>query len=326
MAKTGRSTVRMYNEELKQAFIDSIETDNNKKVARSVFTATAPYEESWGADFCTKSREDVLPVAEKISGIKIRGRYTRLRWLSRYSKWCIEHGVPGAVDNSLSVHDIGTDRIGDAFILNPVHLQRCLDEVFDPESERTVDNTYRCYFWLAYGGLPAERAVEITAGDVDLDNLEITKVDSTAILYRQGVDAVRNCIKLTQFRYKHPNYDAVWRDRVPGKQILRGIRGECTLYGIRMRVSKKIGSANASGQTKSRLSYQHVWMSGVFYRIFEQELAGLEINFIKIAADSPNGQRILAGAETKTPKSKKIEVLASDLRRDYKEWKKLIQA
>ena len=148
----------MYNEALKSEFMQ--ETTDNISVARSyskLFSATEPYEEKWGADLCTRNADELQIMVNEMLGTRASSIRVRLIWLKTYVKWCIDNGVPGACDGMLQIRDAGVDRIREQMVSSPFHLQIYLDSVFDPESEQTTDNIYRCFFWLAYGGMEEYR-------------------------------------------------------------------------------------------------------------------------------------------------------------------------
>lgn len=319
-----RTPGNIYNEELKQAFIDdSIQSENSKKNAVIAFRTISKYEEAWGADFCTRTAEEIRPVMEEICGARARSKYTRLGLFSNYSRWCVQHGIPGAIDNTIQPSELGNTKLDSLIIRNPEHLQRCLDEYFEPESEETVDNTYRCFFWLAYGGMAESDIIQTAAPDVDFENMIVHHGDSVAVIYRQALPAIRNCIRLTQFRYKHPNYEPIWKDRIPGPELIRGTRGsKITEPGIRSMLSRRITQRAKDGSIM--LSYQRVWRSGMFYRIYEQELAGTKPNFHIVALNSPLGRKVTS-SNLKTDKKARLRQIASDLKTDYTIWKKAIQ-
>ncbi len=314
----------MYNEDLKRAFIDdTIQSDSSRIVAENAFRAIFPYEKAWGADYCTRTVEEITPVLEKISGLKARSRYTRLNLFSDYSKWCVKNGVPGAIDNTVSRADLGPGKLDQTTIRNPEHLQHSLDMIFEPESEETVDNTYRCFFWLAYGGMMIEDAVELTSKDIDFESMTAEHGESSAVLYRQGLPAIHNCIRLTQFRYKHPNYKPVWKNRINGEEILRGTKGgKVSDTSIRSLISRRIGR-DATDST-ILLSYQRVWRCGVYYRLYEKEQAGVSPNFYFASMSSPTGRKLLSKEQNSNTRRRIIQ-MASDFKRDYMDWKRIVQ-
>ena len=161
----------MYNEALKSEFIQ--ETTDNISVARSyskLFAATEPYEERWGADLCTRDANDSQIMVNEILGLRQSSIRVRMIWLKTYVKWCVDRGIPGACDGMLQIKDVGVDRVKERMVSSPFHLQVYLDSVFCPESEETTDNIYRCFYWLAYGGMKEEDILNVKVSDVDFDN------------------------------------------------------------------------------------------------------------------------------------------------------------
>ena len=135
----------MYNEGLKINFIRNYtQSINTANVATTVFTAFEPHEEAWGADLCTKSTEELQPVIDEIVGLRSKSQWMSLTILKEYVKWCITMNVPGACDGMLRITAVGLDKVRKQMVTSPLHLQRYLNEVFDPEGDETIDNLYRC--------------------------------------------------------------------------------------------------------------------------------------------------------------------------------------
>ena len=123
----------MYNEKLKAEFIRQYTAStlaSTKYVA--VFNVIEPYEEEWGADFCTRSAEELRPVVTKASGLRARSAALNIALLRDYVKWCIKNGVEGACDGMLSITDTGLDKVKTQTIANPGHLQQYLDAICSP--------------------------------------------------------------------------------------------------------------------------------------------------------------------------------------------------
>ena len=291
----------MYNEALKSEFMQ--ETTDNISVARSyskLFSATEPYEEKWGADLCTRNADELQIMVNEMLGTRASSIRVRLIWLKTYVKWCIDNGVPGACDGMLQIRDAGVDRIREQMVSSPFHLQIYLDSVFDPESEQTTDNIYRCFFWLAYGGMEEE---EIFEGE--------------------SIRAFKNCAYLTEFNYKNPAYvnkESVPRDRVPGDTLIRGIRNIPTPKSFKVTLSRKSKAGIESGATTIKLSYQRAWLSGLFYRMSEMERAGLPVDFTDAAI------RFTASKEYKLDSGRnligaKVRYISKGYAEDYQRWK-----
>ena len=320
----------LYNEQQKLNFInEATSMDNSARTMMSVFYASAPFEEKWGADICTRTEEELAPVLDVICGISSNSRYARLSVLRQYAKWAVMCGIPGAKNEVGNIDRVGVTRVSETSIRSPEHLQYCLDLFFSPESEETTEDTFRCFFWLAYGGMPEDVIHTVTAEDVDFENMLVRKGDFVAVLYRQALPAVRNCVRLKQMRYKnnaYVNVGSIYRDRIDDPSILRGVRGKSGVLNMRTQISRKlrvVQEENGNIPESECLTYWRVWRSGVFYRIFEKEMAGMEPDFLAVARASDRGRRTMAGG-TKTESKTMIRKIASDFENDYARWKNVV--
>lgn len=311
----------MYNEGLKINFIRNYtQSINTANVATTVFTAFAPHEEAWGADLCTKSTEELQPVIDEIVGLRSRSQWMSLTILKEYVKWCITMKVPGACDGMLRITAVGLDKVRKQMVTSPLHLQRYLNEVFDPEGDETIDNLYRCYYWMAFSGIREEDTLSITASDVDFMDMSIRYGENCVPLYRESLPAFRNAVELSGFLYKHPNYaKEIRRDRVPGDTIMRGVRATTKIMSIRSMLSHRSADALQEGRTEQQLSFYRVWMSGLFYRMYERERAGIPVDFSDAAVDFMSGRTYVVKGRVKLEhKQNKIE---KDYMEDYQRWK-----
>lgn len=304
----------MYNEEQKRTYLEQIES--NKQRFTSIFRNTAPFEEAWGADLSTMPEAELLPMLEKVCGVRDSSKITTLSLIRSYMRWCVEQGFPGA-------HELGSinsaslaSRTKTELVLSPAHLQQRLNELFAPEAEETQDNVYRCFLWLAYGGMREETAFNLDSGDVNLEYMEASRGDEVAVLYRQAMPAVRNCVRLTQFRYynrTYTNVGCIYRDRVPGTKLLRGIREEQSMLNFRAQISRIYLKKRDEGIRTEGLTYSMVWLAGFFYRIYEGEQAGIEPDFHALAWQYQDRRQ------------NKMK-LSNQLRKDYKLWKEAVSS
>lgn len=314
----------MYNEEQKTKFIQTYtQSLKTARVAKTVFTAMEPYEEAWQADLCTRSAGELQPAVNAIAALRCRSQWMSLTILREYVKWCILMKVPGACDGMLGIKAVGLDKIRLQMVASPLHLQRCLDELLRPESDETIDNLYRCYYWMAYGGIKEEDTILIKASDVDFSEMCI-KYNATNIpIYREALPAFHNAVELTSFLYEHPNYtNPIRRDRVPGDTILRGIKSSTKTMTFRSSLSKMTAAAVEAGKTEVKLSFRRVWMSGVFYRMYERERAGIPVDFSDVSADAVAGKEYHFNGVNKRIQVKHIQNRKKrDYMEDYQRWK-----
>ena len=319
-----RNILPIYQEDTKHAFLDGIADKTNRNILLSCFRSSFPFENSSGKDLSAFTEEELRPVMTKIFNTKIRrkSRVTVVSLLSQYFDWCVHHGVSGAIEHDMSVFRSGDILSDEMMIFSPGHLQQFLDKIFDPESDQTIDNLYRCYYWMAYAGLSVEDTIRLKPENFDLENLEVEINGDAGVLYRQGLACIRNCISLLQFRYRHPLYASnteVFKDRIPGDYIFRGIKGNfddptAALAGFRIAIARH------NTQSGISLNYKRVLYSGIFYRAYEYEVEyGKPPLFTQIVGDHPIGKRIVS--TEKSSAKRKLNVYASNMQNDYEIWK-----
>lgn len=313
----------MYNEQLKNEFVrEYTSSESIGNACKAVFNATEKYEQEWSQDICTKDETILEPVLEEIVGFKNRSKYMRLSILKDYAEWCIKKRVPGACDGMLKVHIVGLKKMRQQTISCPAHLESYLNKVFDPADEKTLDNIYRCYYWFAFAGIKEEDIVSIKRDNVDFVQMIVRYGGMEYPIYREAIPAIKNCIELNQFLYKHPCYKAeqIWRDRYPGDTLIRGIRSNPSIKAMRVALSRHSKSKRDSGDVDLKLSYHRVWISGLFYRMYEQEQIGIEPDFKPIISQQLGLGVHKSDAGNNTQEDVKRQ-LVYEYCNDYQRWK-----
>lgn len=313
----------MYNEAQKIKFInDYTIKESTYKVVSTLFETTQRYEEQWGADLCTRSAEELQPMIDEIAGLKSKSKIMRLTVLKEYVRWCKEMNIQGVCDGMLNVHEVGLKRVRDQMVASPLHLQKCLDIVFLPEAENTIDNTYRCFFWLAYAGMEESDIFEVTSDNVDFCKGVIRFGNNEYPLYREAVAAFLKAVASTEFLHIQGD-KKFYRSRVLGNQLLRGVKVMPDVKRMRTTISKKSLAAERRGKMVEMLTYSRVYSSGVFYRMYELERAGEPVDFtseimksVKPTDNSPTGSHVF-----KVRFNSKKEGLETD----YVRWKLAFQ-
>lgn len=281
-----RETAEMYNEERKLQFVrDYTDNENTMVIARTVFAASKEYEIRWGADLCSFTLDQLQEFVDNELGIRVKSRHLAYTLLKEYIKWCLITKVPGANDVIGMVDMTGIPVVRRHMVSSPLHLQKCLDEIFDPESDNTVDNLYRCYYWMAYSGMQEKKIVSIKNEDVDFFDMSVCSEEGTYYLYREALPAFRKATQLSAFVKKNARYSAggVPLDRVNSPYLFRSIGGVVRIDTIRSTLSLRVVKAIEAEMTKVQISYQRVYMSGLFYRMYERERAGYPVSFLEEA-------------------------------------------
>jgi hypothetical protein len=158
---------------------------------------------------------------------------------------------------------------------SPTHLKLILDEVFESPEKETQDCVYRVLLWMAFAGVPRDRATLVTVGDVDFSKMQIHHDGNDYIIYREGLTEFHKLCELDTLAYIHRNPDYEQRrPRLAGDQLLRG-------YGPKSIVISKIcdDMSRRFSKTNWALAYESMADSGLYYNKFELERCGQEVSF-----------------------------------------------
>ena len=315
----------MFNHELKEKFIKEFTTSLNvRNACVSIFNVFEKYENNWNADLCTKEAKDLQPIVEESVGMRSKSKKLRINILRDYVKWCINNNIPGACDGMLHVNTTGfeTEKMRQQTVTSPLHLQMCLNQIFEPEYEETSDNIYRCFCWLAYAGVEENDILNIRTSDVDFLNMVVKYKGEEFPIYRESIPTFKNCVNLVYFQYKHPNYSAktIFRARVGGDILIRGIKSTPTILSMRVILSRRYKKYLNNHEVGMKLSYSRIWISGLFYRMYERERAGLPVDFSEAASRFMEGRTYKLESGRNTLESYQRRV-AREYLLDYEYWK-----
>lgn len=322
---------KMYESERKEQFLsENSITGSMERIFRNAFELIAPLEEQKNADVCTWDEAELKKLLEFLSGFRSYSSDNRAKLLRRYVRWCIDKGVPGAGDAIFGIKAAGYSKVREMTLSGPEHLQKILDTLFDPVSSVTSDNIMRGYCWLAFSGLSDQEIVDLRSSDVDLENFCVVFGGDSFPLCQQSIPCMRILREMGAFRYYHPGYDNdfIWRPRMDGEKLLRGIRAaEPSVLHLRSMLSKAVNASYKSGKIDVKISHYRIWISGEFYRMFLRERAGEEIDFshlaersFKLREEKGDPYKLDSGNNRKTAAGKKREI-ESAYREDYQRWK-----
>lgn len=306
----------MYNEFLKNQYIS--ERNYNSKQAERLFEATAKYEETTQTDLCALGKEEIQNVVDNVVGMRLRSIPVRLNILKDYAQWCIDHHIKGATDNVFKINQLGLGKIMQQTVGSPLHLERYLNCVFRPDSDETIDCVYKSYLWLAYSGMSEHDIMLVESNNVDFQNMIVRFGDDAYPIYKGAISPLKVCASSQTFAYiddtRYKRYQ-----RVNGDLLLRGYRSNPTYKTIRSELSRHAKSAVDSNKTKQSISYFRAWISGVFYRMYEGECAGIPVNFKYIADEYMRGKEY--ALKNDCDWTSKRNQVAKEFLDDYERWK-----
>ena len=311
----------MYNEALKEKYISSVAgTDSTAAGLTALFDSVSHFEEAWDADLCTRTAEELIPLAESIVGLRAYTKWARFNQLKSYVKWCINMGVEGACDGMLHVEVTGFEKIRKYMFKNPDHVKRNLDAVFPPENEVTIDDVYRAFIWLIYLGGEEEDVLKIKTSDVNFKKRTVKCGDSAIKLgnYEYAWDCVEKVAENDMLLYRKDHYNKLV-SRAPGDNLLRGFRSsEWQPIGMRGAISKPIRAAVKNGLIDVNPSVQRIALSGEWYRMWLIEQDGRDPQFMNYAIKKTKNFNF-------DPKRGSVEsqqrIYAAEARSDYNKWK-----
>lgn len=306
----------MYNQDRKNKFIEEhYRSELVKAQIRNLFEALEPTELAAGKDLCELSVNEVRSALSSSGGVRKHSVERFYLAIGEYCEWCIDQGVSGVNRELMSIRGANTDNVRDKMVASPADLHQCLNELFTPEREMRYDNVYRAYCWLAFLGFQEADALRLTTNDVSTVHGSIKYHDDMYPLYAASTQCLSNCAKLDEFIVKARGGD-ISRARVPGDQLLRGLRTEATAKGLKNELSRQISAARKSGKPVRRLSYFRIWLSGQYFRLYSQEKIGDVIDFGAIARATISER----GTEYSFP-MKALWFITKSYEEDYNTWK-----
>lgn len=320
----------MYNETWKRGYLAEL-SPTRVRSCELMFEILEPYEEDYQADVCTWSAKIAAPVlTEVVRGVRARSQLTRLILLRGYVRWMMASGYPGAVDDIIGIDTLGLEVVRKKSVPNPVKFHEYLNSVFDPEDENTIDNVYRCYYWLGYLGFKPENTLLVKCKDVDLERGILTFNDKQYPIYAEALKAFKYASQSGSFLFKHPRYAKFSsRDRLPGDTLIRGIKkgdndtGYTTsVLNVELSRHHKAATENPKNGVvpEVAMSYYRAWLSGLFFRMYEKECRGFPVNFTEDAERYMEGKTYNFDTGWRT-KDVKLKQITSDYAEDYRRWK-----
>lgn len=311
----------MYNKELKEKFInDETSSESTIRSYLYLFKIIEPYELNLNSDLCTIKKDKLEKILNEISGKKSSSLKTRYYMIKKYSQWCVLNNIEGAcLDIELINVNVNSNKVKSTMVVNSKQLEMYLNNVFKPEKLNTIDNRYRVVFWLVFSGISEDDFINVKSDDIDLENMVIKFNDKKYPIYRESIESIKSCIELKKFRYIHPLYNIkTYKDRIDGNQIVRGFSEDTKQY-IQNEISKKTRIYTAKNENNLRLTLKNTWCSGIFSRMYDNEIAGLSVDFFPLAKELiARNDGVLSEDETTR---KKILSRANEIHRDYNSWK-----
>lgn len=304
----------MYNKEQKEKFIAfQTESESLQKALRIMFDRTEKFEQSCGHDLCEMSDDELQETVDDVFGVSTVSKRARLSNIREYVRWCRVNGAENVTNAVDHINIAGMDKFKRQMTASPMHLQKCLDIAYSPESMETVDNIYRGYLWLGFMGFPESEIINLTRYNLDFNDMTMRYGGKSFPIYAESVPALRNCAELKAFNYYHdtPSYVSQL-DRFASNGLIRGIKGDFNPLTMRSKINKKVREFADTGTPIFQLSYKRLVTSGLFYRLYSAERAGIANSARHFFTDYFTERDIL-------PTS--VDMMTREYIKDYDRWK-----
>lgn len=315
----------MYNAEQKENYIRSKHiTQSTITFFEQIFKWFEPYETQWNCDLTLQDSAHLSEVINSISGLRKKSGVLIHSILKDYADWSKQNGY----NISNGIYDViisNKDKIKNQMVASPAGLNDLITKHqiqkdgkiytigFDSPEKETVDITYRVFFWMAFAGLKDVDAIRVKAIDVRLNKRSILFDGDIYPIYEEGLRDFEKACKLTSFVMEHPHYTA-FVPRASGNIIMRGFRSDTPdLQTIRPVINKRMCIAGS----KERVSYNRIYLSGIFYRTYFLEAMGAPVNFMPIVSHNMQNKTYTTTKSRTTIANQ----YSQELYEDYIEWK-----
>lgn len=319
----------MYNSEIKEEFIKSIQSESTRSVVRYTLESTAKYEESLEKDLIFFSSEEIDNIITSEFGTSSASRTARVSFIRMYFRWASNNGMNNNIQSLKGLStNVSSSAMMDKYVFSPAHLSAYLDAVFDSIDLDTVDIISRALFWMAFCGVPIKDVETLKTNCVIEKDGGMMAAGIFYPLYDDALDVVVKLSKMKQFRLYNKIYASKYalRDRSDSDYLLRGIKrkdNKDVSDGKRHRsvmsdASKKLKAAMKDGIISSTMTYETVRKSGVFYKMYLREQAGIDVNFTTwIMSELSEKHNIDDKESIKTTLKNRRRLMNAD----YKAWK-----
>lgn len=320
----------LYNERLKVSFLKTLDKDSVLKLVRNMFLAIESFEAEFRKDVSKFNSDELNAAIPSISGVRNQSVAVILSYLRKYVQWCADNGEEVCED--IFQYEVDTsDKARQSFVKSPEHLLSILNFVFSSADDNTVEYIYRAYLWLAYIGLTENEAAHVMDYDVDLVHRFIRLGDDELPIYQEAVHDIRFACEAKSF-LDCKNYQKRVIDRAYGHEILRTKVSKKTVEEalkttFRQTVSRQLSnavkraddSADKPDPLSLSLSYNRVFLSGLFYTEYMYEISGSQPAFHS-AVDKVYGSKEYRHSEFNMRKRKRAMRLG--YMKDYESWKR----
>ena len=329
--------IAMCGEKYKLNFISSYTSSSRLHTyIKQLFEKFREIEMQTRQDLCELPESDIRNVIDAMEDDKAAKALIVIR---DYVEWRIKLARHSQVSCNINKGILAMEtnvikKTRETMISDPLHLQKKLDRAFPYEISGTIDCLYRVYAWLVYAGMKEEETVKVERSAVDLDEMVVRHNGEAYEIYGFAKEAFEKALALQAFKFLHGNTEYNL-SRAFSSKLLGGSdderynsnvknsideNGAIKLSSIHTKLSKISAAPKGddSINTDVKLSYKRIYESGLFHRIWIDEINGLTRTYDKhIKSEYPERNT------DQTDKNRKMHIEESIRRTDtsYKMWK-----
>lgn len=183
-------------------------------------------------------------------------------------------------------------------------------------------------------GLQVSEAIGVMNSDLNFNEAQLLFAGRELPIYPESVLDLRKAVDLEEFRESRGK-NRIRKKRAAGHEILRGkvsrrTLGEAVKLTFRPTISRAFkaaldryesNGAEVPPHLSLKLTFKHVYMSGIFYRTYEEEREGVAPAFEAIVAQERRNAKESHFSRNYTER-KLLNILISEMKQDYENWKK----
>lgn len=319
---------KLYNEEYKLEFIDSLPQYENKRIKdnyKNLFYTISENEFLLNKDFCNMNVPETKMTILSLQSLSVASLITTITLLRDYNNWCIATGKTNCENSLLKIQTSDFDfsfSIQTKLIKSPEHLEEILARAFN-DDETAYTEQGRLITWLLYYGFTTDEIKHLKISDIQAVEKKIysftddVKYCKTILKLMDKCSKTQEAVRFTK-RGDFEKVDTLFtneyiirakvnsradpNDVISDTVVFTRIRSVNTLY------SEKTGQ-------RLELTIDRISKSGDFYRLYKCEKRDGRI--------TPNTLRNVFNMNYDSKLTVNNEVAKK--KADYENWKKAFE-
>jgi integrase len=227
---------RVYNEEVKNRFLNTFTNEGTQKTINSIFIKSATTEETLGKDLYNFSTEDLIDVFKEINPKSKSVSMSSGRFIKQYISWCIKKGYRDNNDNPVN----GLDQKWFAqFVDRKLKIHYAMDEFIDllQDVQNYQDKMLLCLLWNGISGERFSQLTELKRSDINFENntVYVKQRDYHVSINPEFMDIIQKGMDENIYlSYVPKSGEFKEKGLLPSQFILRNVRSPRTVEGSKI--------------------------------------------------------------------------------------------